>query len=778
MSRILRPLLLACAVTALVAPATASAQRITNDFFGGWAESLALRSDNFIWQSSFINGQVDENGTPLPGTPFGDFTNADMVFQTRDGVDYAFQTDYASTRILDVSDPANPVEVGRMLCGGAQGDISIHGNLLFRSQDGSHSVPYGDLSRGCERAGNEVQRVALAGFDTDGDSFRLRFGGNDTEPIVRGTSYSTVGIQRSLQGVNEQQQVVLTGFDAATDSFRVVIGGEQSSLLGTGGATVTNANVAAAVNGITGFAGTVTASGSGNSGFTLTFAGASATTDVPDVAILFVDCPAATCAAAVNETLKGQAPVAGWPDGATVTVSGLTDGGFSVTFAGTLAASDVAMLSVTDEVGTTATSVKENLKGAPGQNFQGLHVIDITDLENPKHVKSVPVCGGGHTNTSYFDEARNRVVVYMTRSATTGSNAAFGVNCAGLPSGRLTAVTVPLGNPKAARIASENIVYGSGGCHDVNIHEERKLLGAACLGSGIWMLDISDPLNASLKWGPFTWPNHGTWHSALWSWDGKYVYANGEPGGGGGAECAFNDHPAKPTIFILSAETGQLEGTWTLPRPQTDIGGENCTIHTLNMVPVVDRHLIAASCYVCGMMLVDVTNPKAPAELGFVDPHLPAPTQGESGRGCWTGYWYNGSLFCSELNWGLHIFTVDEPWWGKALAFTELNPQVNDSSLKCEVSYAGGPARAGVNGSVTATVRAYGPAPLQPVWGAKVRVSGPGFSKVAETGQDGKATIAVRATKAGRLNVAVPPHVNLVDGCSAPSKAIARKAVK
>lgn len=113
---------------------------------------------------------------------------------------------------------------------------------------------------------------------------------------------------------------------------------------------------------------------------------------------------------------------------------------------------------------------------------------------------------------------------------------------------------------------------------------------------------------------------------------------------------------------------------------------------------------------------------------------------------------------------------------GQAATFTELNPQVADASIKCEVSYTGGPARAGVNGSVTATVRAYGPAPLQPVRGAKVRVNAPGFSKVAETGQNGKVTIAVRATKAGRLNVAVPPHVNLVDGCSAPSKAIARKA--
>ena len=57
-------------------------------------------------------------------------------------------------------------------------------------------------------------------------------------------------------------------------------------MLGAGGTAISNNNVAAAINAIPGFAGTVTSSGAGNGGFTLTFAGASAGVDVPPVEIV------------------------------------------------------------------------------------------------------------------------------------------------------------------------------------------------------------------------------------------------------------------------------------------------------------------------------------------------------------------------------------------------------------------------------------------------------------------------------------------------------------
>jgi hypothetical protein len=137
-----------------------------------------------------------------------------------------------------------------------------------------------------------VQTVSLVDYDTDGDAYTLNYNGTDTVSITRGQNNTTAGIAAALQGGNEQQQVTLTNFNAADpgNSFQVEIGGNQSAVLGNGGLAISNANVAAAVNAIAGFSGTVTSSGAGNSGFTLTFGGASANTDVPSISIANFGC--------------------------------------------------------------------------------------------------------------------------------------------------------------------------------------------------------------------------------------------------------------------------------------------------------------------------------------------------------------------------------------------------------------------------------------------------------------------------------------------------------
>ncbi|HSK26225.1 MAG TPA: M12 family metallo-peptidase [Jiangellales bacterium] len=48
---------------------------------------------------------------------------------------------------------------------------------------------------------NEVQTVSLRDFDTNGDSFRLRYDQEWSAPIVRGTNYTTAAIQAALQGL-------------------------------------------------------------------------------------------------------------------------------------------------------------------------------------------------------------------------------------------------------------------------------------------------------------------------------------------------------------------------------------------------------------------------------------------------------------------------------------------------------------------------------------------------------------------------------------------------
>ena len=48
---------------------------------------------------------------------------------------------------------------------------------------------------------NEVQNASLYAFDTDGDSFRIRYEGNDSEPIVRGVNYNAAGIGAAITGI-------------------------------------------------------------------------------------------------------------------------------------------------------------------------------------------------------------------------------------------------------------------------------------------------------------------------------------------------------------------------------------------------------------------------------------------------------------------------------------------------------------------------------------------------------------------------------------------------
>jgi len=423
---------------------------------------------------------------------------------------------------------------------------------------------------------------------------------------------------------------------------------------------------------------------------------------------------------------------------------------------------------------------------APAASFTGITIYDVSDPSSPQFLKAVPVCGGGHTITKYFDKAHNRLIVYMTRGSTTGSLAAWGISCAGLPAGRLTAVAIPMNNPQAAFVASENTLTGfaGGGCHDVNVHEEARLITMACPnGPGLSMARIADDgLSFTPMW-TFTWPGLATTHSAAISWDGKLAFVNGEPGGGSGAECAFDDDVVKPTMHILDAQTGRLLGNWALPRPQGTQGTENCTIHVLNMIPIVGKQLMATSFYNGGMAITDFTNPRAPREIAYMDiPSAPpgTPTNDQS-EGCWTGYWYNNYQYCTELSWGFHVWRIDpdlDGAWNNTLTLDHLNGQTHDSYIKCKATFTGGPSKAKTKGTVNALVQVFGAAPLQPGKGINVRVSAPGFNKVLTTNSSGRVSTSVTASRAGQLRVTVPEQINLPGGCSAPSKAIAKKVVK
>jgi hypothetical protein len=61
----------------------------------------------------------------------GQFTQSDLAFAGN----LAFSGNYGGFRVIDIADPEAPQIVSDFRCNGAQGDVSIHRNLLFQSVD-------------------------------------------------------------------------------------------------------------------------------------------------------------------------------------------------------------------------------------------------------------------------------------------------------------------------------------------------------------------------------------------------------------------------------------------------------------------------------------------------------------------------------------------------------------------------------------------------------------------------------------------------------------------
>jgi hypothetical protein len=70
------------------------------------------------------------------------FANSDLAFQGN----HLFQGNFYGVNIYDISDPANAALLTSLVCPGGQGDVSVHGNLLFMSVE----MPNGRLDCGTQ----------------------------------------------------------------------------------------------------------------------------------------------------------------------------------------------------------------------------------------------------------------------------------------------------------------------------------------------------------------------------------------------------------------------------------------------------------------------------------------------------------------------------------------------------------------------------------------------------------------------------------------------------
>jgi hypothetical protein len=329
---------------------------------------------------------------------------------------------------------------------------------------------------------------------------------------------------------------------------------------------------------------------------------------------------------------------------------------------------------------------------ATDRGQEGVHIIDVSDPEEPEVVGFVDLPCGSHTETLVPDLQNDRLLVYSNPS----SGAVFGgapgqeaVHCNGFD-----VVEVPLDDPsEASYLRFESTGMPGDDPEDLHpCHDTGVILGdvnrVACAGGSgptVWSID---PADGGSKEDPELLYHRdlGTQigHSASFSWDGEVLIFGHEPGGGNQAQCQATSSELNRTLFFLDAETGDTLAEFIHPRPQTAL--ENCTWHNYNVVPLRDEDdkVLVSGNYQSGISVIDFSDPEDPEEIAFADPAPlvdPNPPVGIEGGGDWSSYWYDGEIYEGDMTRGLLIWELRDRAVRGDIRLGRLNPQTQEFSI-------------------------------------------------------------------------------------------------
>jgi hypothetical protein len=357
---------------------------------------------------------------------------------------------------------------------------------------------------------------------------------------------------------------------------------------------------------------------------------------------------------------------------------------------------------------------KRRLPAAQKDRFRGVRIFDISDIKNPKQVAAVQTCRGSHTHTLVLDHNdKDDVYIYVSGTSFVRQPEEL-AGCSGEQPDkdpntalfRIDVIKVPVAAPQDAKVVSSPRVFidartgalnglnngGSHGkdeekkpadtnqCHDITVYSAIGLAAGACSGNGI-ILDIKDPVHPK-RLDAVNDPNYSYWHSASFSNDGTKVVFTDEWGGGLGARCRPND-PMKwgaDALFNLKDDKLTFASYYKLPAAQGDT--ENCVAHNGSLIPVPGRDIEVQAWYQGGISVVDFTDVAHPFEIAYFDRGPIDPKMLVLG-GDWSAYWYNGTIYGSEIARGLDVFeltptkflTQNEIDAAKTVHVAELNVQ-------------------------------------------------------------------------------------------------------
>ncbi|SDG64464.1 LVIVD repeat-containing protein [Sinosporangium album] len=314
-----------------------------------------------------------------------------------------------------------------------------------------------------------------------------------------------------------------------------------------------------------------------------------------------------------------------------------------------------------NSVGQSAT-VKES--------WEGVKIFDISDVRNPRYVKSIETDCGSHTHTLVPGKDRRTVYLYSSSY----SPASRFPDCQP-PHDKISIVKVPVRAPEqAALIAAPNIFpdggnpgdgqpypYGTSattGCHDITVYPDKDLAAGACMGEGV-LLDISDRENPKVTATARDDEHFAFWHSATFNNDGTKVVFTDELGGGGTATCDATIGDKRGANGVYDIVDGKLvfRSYFKIPRHQATT--ENCVAHNGSLIPVKGKDIMVQAWYQGGISVWDFTDSSNPHEFAYFERGPLSDTALTLG-GVWSSYYYNGYIYNSDIEKGLDVLRLND----------------------------------------------------------------------------------------------------------------------
>ncbi len=348
---------------------------------------------------------------------------------------------------------------------------------------------------------------------------------------------------------------------------------------------------------------------------------------------------------------------------------------------------DLLIMSVEQTRGRLDCGLEGVNEDVSTDRFRGLRIFDISDPTRPKQVGAVQTCRGSHTHSVVSGPGKDgKIIVYNSGTSSVREEDEL-EGCFDESPGdvrtalfRIDVIEIPVDEPSKARIVDSPTVFADaetgvlaglwrGGdhgdetqdtsrtdqCHDITVFPSGKIAGGACSGNGI-LFDISDPLKPK-RMDEVVDTGFAYWHSATFNNDGTKVIFTDEWGGGGRARCRAFDPLTWGADAIYDIVDGKLEfrGYFKLPAPQVE--QENCVAHNGSIVPVPGRDIFVQAWYQGGISIVDFTDSANPVEIAYFD-RGPIDAEDMVVGGFWSVYWYNGTIYGTEIVRGLDVFKL------------------------------------------------------------------------------------------------------------------------